>query len=106
MKTLLVVEVSPRFEFSVSGNLTARFVEQWKRGNPHGVVVVRDLFKSHIPFVDLHWIGGAFTPREQRSPESAAAILRFSGLRSLAGWRVDEFGSDVGLTGSPRQSFQ
>jgi FMN-dependent NADH-azoreductase len=38
MKTLLVVEVSPRLEFSVSRNLTARFVEQWKRGNPHGVV--------------------------------------------------------------------
>jgi len=74
MKTLPVVEVSPRLEFSVSRNLTARFVEQWKRGNPHGVVVVRDLFKSHIPFVDLHWIGGAFTPREQHSPESAAAI--------------------------------
>jgi FMN-dependent NADH-azoreductase len=74
MKTLLVVEVSPRLEFSVSRSLTARFVEQWKRGNPHGVVVVRDLFKSHIPFVDLHWIGGAFTPREQHSPESAAAI--------------------------------
>ena len=43
MKTLLVVEVSPRLEFSVSRNLTARFVEQWKRRNPHGVVVVRDL---------------------------------------------------------------
>jgi hypothetical protein len=51
MKTLLVVEVSPRLEFSVSRKLTARFVEQWKRANPHGVVVVRDLFKSHIPFV-------------------------------------------------------
>jgi putative oxidoreductase len=38
MKTLLVVEVSPRLEFSVSRNLTARFVEQWKSGNPHGVV--------------------------------------------------------------------
>ena len=74
MKTLLVVEVSPRLEFSVSRSLTARFVEQWKRGNPNGVVVVRDLFKSHIPFVDLHWIGGALTPREQHSPESAAAI--------------------------------
>ena len=58
MKTLLVVEVSPRLEFSVSRNLTARFVEQWKRGNPHGLVVVRDFFKSQISFVDLHWIGG------------------------------------------------
>ena len=26
------------------------------------------------PFVDQAWIGGAFTPREQHSPESAAAI--------------------------------
>ena len=57
MKTLLVVEVSPRLELSVPRSLTTRFVEQWKKGNPHGVVVVRDLFKSHILFVDLHWIG-------------------------------------------------
>jgi FMN-dependent NADH-azoreductase len=32
MKTLLVTEVSPRLECSVSRNLTARVVEQWKRG--------------------------------------------------------------------------
>ena len=76
MKTLLVVEVSPRLEFSVSRNLTARFVEQWKKGNPHGVVVVRDLFKSHIPFVDLHWIGGAFTPQEQHSPANRSPFKR------------------------------
>jgi FMN-dependent NADH-azoreductase len=26
------------------------------------------------PLVDFAWIGGAFTPREQHSPEGAAAI--------------------------------
>jgi hypothetical protein len=29
---------------------------------------------SPPPFVGFSWIGGAFTPREQHSPESAAAI--------------------------------
>jgi FMN-dependent NADH-azoreductase len=37
-------------------------------------VVERDLVKTTLPFVDLPWIGGAFTPPEQHSPESAAAI--------------------------------
>ena len=39
-----------------------------------GYVVERDLVKTNLPFVDLPWIGGAFTPPEQHSPESAAAI--------------------------------
>jgi len=37
-------------------------------------VIDRDLIKTNLPFVDLPWIGGAFTPPEQHSPESVAAI--------------------------------
>jgi len=37
-------------------------------------VIVRDLVKTNLPFVDLPWIGGAFTPPQSHSPESAAAI--------------------------------
>ena len=42
--------------------------------NRGGCIVVRDLVRTPPPFVDLAWIGGAFTPREQHSPESAAPI--------------------------------
>ena len=74
MSTLLAIEVSPRHEFSTSRKLTALFVDQWKAAHPGSAVVVRDLMKTPPPFVDFAWIGGAFTPREQHSPENVAAI--------------------------------
>src|ERR1700722_725192 len=74
MPTLLAIEVSPRHGFSTSRRLTAHFIDAWKAAHPGSAVVVRDLMKTPPPFVDHAWIGGAFTPREQHSPESAAAI--------------------------------
>jgi FMN-dependent NADH-azoreductase len=74
MSALLAIEVSPRREFSTSRKLTAHFIDQWKGAHPGAPVVVRDLTSTPPPFVDLAWIGGAYTPREQHSPESAAAI--------------------------------
>lgn len=74
MPTLLAIEVSPRHDFSASRKLTAHFIDQWKAAHPGFPVVIRDLTKTPPPFVDLAWIGGAFTPREQHSPENVAAI--------------------------------
>lgn len=74
MPSLLAIEVSPRFATSTSRKLTALFVENWRAAHPGGFVVVRDLARTQLPYVDLPWIGGAFTPPEQHSPESAAAI--------------------------------
>jgi FMN-dependent NADH-azoreductase len=74
MPTLLVIEVSPRFDHSTSRKLTAAYIEAWKIANPGRTVVVRDLAKTNLPFVDLAWIEGAFTPTETHSPESVAAI--------------------------------
>jgi FMN-dependent NADH-azoreductase len=73
MPSLLAIEVSPR-QFSTSRKLTALFIEQWKAAHPGTVVVIRDLVRTPLPFVDLAWIGGAFTAREQHSPENATAI--------------------------------
>jgi FMN-dependent NADH-azoreductase len=74
MSSLLAIEVSPRGDFSTSRKLTKHFIDQWKAAHPGGALVVRDLMKTRPPFVDFAWIGGAFTPREQHSPEIAAAI--------------------------------
>ena len=74
MSTLLAIGVSPRYDYSTSRKLTALFVEKWWAAHPGGQVIDRDLIKTHLPFVDLPWIGGAFTPPDQHSPESAAAI--------------------------------
>jgi len=74
MSTLLAIEVSPRYEHSISRNLTSLFVDTWRARHPDGNVVSRDLMKTNLPFVDFPWIAGAFTPPEQHSSESAAAI--------------------------------
>ncbi len=74
MTSLLAVMVSPRFEYSVSRKLTEQFIEKWKADHPGGPVVIRDLMKTPLPFVDMPWIGGAFTPTEQHSPEMKTAI--------------------------------
>ena len=74
MPTLLAIGVSPRYDYSTSRKLTSLFVEKWQAAHHGGKVIDRDLQKSNLPFVDLPWIGGAFTPAEQHSPESAAAI--------------------------------
>lgn len=74
MPTLLVINVSPRFDFSTSRKLSTRFVEAWKTAHPGGNVITRDLAKSPVPLVDLAWIMGAFTPADTHSAEAAAAI--------------------------------
>ncbi len=71
---LLAIEVSPRFDYSVSRKLTAEFIRQWQATHRGGSVVVRDLVETRLPFVDLPWIQGAFTPSATHSPEAAAAI--------------------------------
>jgi FMN-dependent NADH-azoreductase len=74
MPSLLAIQVSPCFDSSTSRKLTALFVEKWRTAHADGHVAIRDLAKTPLPFVDLPWIGGAFTPPEQHSPESVAAI--------------------------------
>jgi FMN-dependent NADH-azoreductase len=74
MPNLLTVVASPRGDYSVSRALTAKFVEAWKQNNPAGAVQTRDLDNTTLPFVDLPWIAGAYTPVEQHSPEMAQAL--------------------------------
>jgi FMN-dependent NADH-azoreductase len=73
MPTLLSIQASPRGDYSISRTLSASFVEEWKK-NHGGDVVTRDLFTSELPFIDVPWMGGAYTPAEQHSPEMAAAV--------------------------------
>ena len=74
MSQLLVIEVSPRGAASTTRTLSSDFVSAWKASHLGGDVVVRDLEQTRLPFVDLNWIGGAFTPPDERSPEMQAAL--------------------------------
>jgi FMN-dependent NADH-azoreductase len=74
MSSLLSVLASPRGAYSVSRALNFSFVEEWKKNNAGGTTVTRDLSETKLPFVDLPWIAGAYTPTEQHSPEMTAAL--------------------------------
>jgi FMN-dependent NADH-azoreductase len=75
MPNLLRIDVSPRGDYSVSKKLADSVTAAWLEKNPGGTVTTRDLSKGGpLPFVDLPWIMGAYTPADQHSPETAAAI--------------------------------
>ena len=74
MATLLSIQSSPRGDYSVSTTLAKQFVAEWQKNNAGGKVISHDTTAEKLPFVDLPWIMGAFTPAEQHSPEAAAAI--------------------------------
>jgi len=77
MRTLLVVEASPRGAHSMSRGLTKRFVEAWKKNHADGRVIERDLMKTDLPFVNLPWLGAYFTPPDQHTPQMKE-LLRLS----------------------------
>ena len=46
MTKLLVVETSPRGDYSISRNMTRRFVSDWQAAHRDGEVVDRDLMET------------------------------------------------------------
>ena len=74
MASLLKIDVSPRGDHSVSRKLGNQFVSQFQQTNAGATVVTRDLATTTIPFVDLPWIGAAYTPEEARTPEHKTAL--------------------------------
>jgi FMN-dependent NADH-azoreductase len=69
MPTLLDIDSSPLADASISRQLTAEFVRNWKLANPTGKVITRDLAATSIPPVTAAWIGAAYTPEEARTPD-------------------------------------
>lgn len=74
MATLLYITVSPRGNHSISRQLGNAAVETWKKKNPTGQVIERDLSKTALTFVDLDWIGGAFAPPEYHTENHKKAL--------------------------------
>jgi len=74
MPTLLYISVSPRGDFSLSRQLGNAAVEAWRKRNPGGRVIERDLVKTPLTFVDFDWIAGAFSPPEHRNEKHHKAL--------------------------------
>jgi FMN-dependent NADH-azoreductase len=77
MPTLLEIDSSPLTETSISRQLTAEFVRNWKLANPEGTVITRDLAATSIPPINAAWVGAAYTPDAGRTPEQRE-LLRLS----------------------------
>jgi FMN-dependent NADH-azoreductase len=69
MSTLLHIDSSPLYGRSVSRELTASFVTQWRSSHPEERVIDRDLNATAIPPVTAEWVAAAYTPPEARTPE-------------------------------------
>ena len=74
MPSLLAIHSSPRGDYSLSTKLTNTFIDTWQKAHEGGKVVTRDLQKTELPFVDVPWIAGAYTPEETHSPEVKKAM--------------------------------
>jgi FMN-dependent NADH-azoreductase len=74
MPTLLHIDSSPRGDYSASRKLTAEFVASWRKENPGGEVIRRDLYATGLPPVTMEWIAAAYTPEEKRSAEQRNAL--------------------------------
>jgi FMN-dependent NADH-azoreductase len=99
MPTLLQIDASPRGDYSISRKLSAAFVDAWKAGHPDGKVVVRDLEKTRLTFVDLSWIGGAYSDPASHTPEQKQAL-------SISNELTDELlGADEIVLATPMYNF-
>src|SRR5580693_8513992 len=74
MSTLLHIDSSPLYGRSVSRELTAAFVSQWKASHPDGRVIDRDLNATAMPPVNAEWVGAAYTPDDARTPEQKQVL--------------------------------
>ena len=74
MASLLKIDVSPRGDASYSRQLGETFLKSWQAAHADGSVVTRDLAKQQPTYVDVQWIGGAFSKPEDLTAEHKAAL--------------------------------
>ena len=75
MATLLRIDSSPLAEgASFSRHLTSEFIDQWKKTNPEGKILTRDVSATSLKPVDAEWIGAAYTPGPNRTARQTEAL--------------------------------
>jgi FMN-dependent NADH-azoreductase len=74
MPTLLHIDSSPMGDHSISRHLTSIFVDHWKRSNPEGTVLTRDLAATELTPVTAAWVQAAYTPEPARTAEQKEAL--------------------------------
>jgi FMN-dependent NADH-azoreductase len=99
MSKLLHIDSSPLYGRSVSRELTAAFVTQWKAAHPDGKVIYRDLNATAMPPINAEWVGAVYTPEQARTPQQKELLsLSDSLLAELE--QADEY-----VIGVPMHNF-
>lgn len=93
--TVLHIDSSPRFNDSVSRDLTADIVSR----HAGAKVIRRDLSKTPVPQTTDAWIGASFTPAEDRTADQKHTL-------ALSDELVDELvAADTVVIGMPMYNF-
>jgi FMN-dependent NADH-azoreductase len=95
---LLQIDSSARLS-SVSRELTAEFTEEWKRENPGGEVVTRDLAKTPLPMITDEWTAAAYTDPSKLTLEQSEALAISDTLIA------ELFAADTIVIGVPMYNF-
>jgi len=70
---LLRIDSSAR-RSSVSRQLTQKFVDTWKKANPTGEVIDRDLAATHLPFITDEWTFASHADPSTHTPEQRETL--------------------------------
>ena len=99
MKTLLQINASLFSSAGQSSRLADAFVAEWRRLNPAGRVIERDLAKAPVPHLTAERFQAFLSKPEARSPEQEA-VLGFSSAL------IEELkAADVVVLGLPMYNF-
>ncbi|MDV3438411.1 FMN-dependent NADH-azoreductase [Pseudomonas otitidis] len=99
MSRVLIVESSARQQGSISRQLTAEFIAQWKAAHPADEAVVRDLAQESVPHLDSDLLGGWMKPADQQSDAERAALARSNRLTE------ELLAADVLVLAAPMYNF-
>src|ERR1700686_1882612 len=99
MSTLIHIDSSPLYGRSVSRELTAAFVTQWKPSHPDGTVIDRDLNATAIPPINAEWVGAGYTPEQARTPQQKELLPLSDSLLA----ELEQADEDV--IGAPMHNF-
>jgi FMN-dependent NADH-azoreductase len=99
MKTLLQVTTSIHSDGGQSSRLADRFVTAWRKANPDGIVVVRDVARDPVPHLDAARFGAFLAKPGERTAEQQAVVDYSDAL--IAEIRR----ADVVVIGAPMYNF-
>ena len=76
MKSLLVINSSPRSGRSHTRKLTETFAAHWLKRYEGATIIYRELGLEHVPHMTESWIAAAFKKKELRTAEDWEALAK------------------------------